>query len=414
MKNITKENGIVVLSLFDGMSCGRLALESAQIKVDKYIASEIKTFAIAHTQKHFPSTIQIGDVTKVYYNKWNKTLYSHCERESVDSIANHPTQSEWTPAQIKAFEKKHLEVCDDGNIYKWLWKKATPVHEGPIDLILSGSPCQSFSSAHYFSYGNKEYGLSGKSGLFYEFLRILKEANPTYYFFENVKMKKQSEEELSKYLGTNALHINSNLLTYQNRDRLYWTNIKGITMPQDAKLNFQDFKLKTLPRVEHIIRHNKFNEDKLPLTLTKYEINKIAKQNHWAYEEMKKYKPSMTRKEFVDELHAQLWEATPKVMPFRIKMWDACLNKGPYASKNLDLPTSTKCGALTLKNDRTPSTPGLIAFGDFYRYLTQIEMSKAQGIAYSYTKDFSYNQANNALGDAWSTPIIAHCLSFMK
>lgn len=218
----------------------------------------------------------------------------------------------------------------------------------------------------------------------------------------------------SKKIETEALHINSNLLTYQNRDRLYWTNIKGITMPQDAKLNFQDFKLKTLPRVEHIIRHNKFHEDKLPLTLTKYEINKIAKDNHWAYEEMKKFKPSMTRKEFVDELHAQLWEATQKVMPFRIKMWDACLNKGPYASKNLDLPTSTKCGALTLKNDRTPSTSGLIAFGDFYRYLTRIEMSKAQGIPYSYTKDFSYNQANNALGDAWSTPIIAHCLSFMK
>lgn len=413
-KTINNTNGIIVLSLFDGMSCGRLALEMAGIKVDTYFASEIKPFAIAHTQAHYPSTVQIGDVTKVYYHKSSKTLYSNCEREIVDSLANYPTQKEWTVSQIKSFKAKHLEVCDDGNVYKWFWKKATPIYKGKIDLILSGSPCQSFSSAHYFSNGNKDYGLSGKSGLFYEFLRILKEVNPTYYFFENVRMKKQSEETLSNYLGTKALHINSNLLTYQNRDRLYWTNIKGITIPEDAKLNFQDFKLKTLPRVEHIIRHNKFNENKLPITLTKNEINKIVKQNHWAYEEMKMYKPSLTKKEFINELHAQLEEATPKATPFRIKAWDACLHKGPYAAKNLDLPTSTKCSALTLKVDRTPCTPGLIAFGDFYRYLTKFEMSRAQGIAYSYSMDFRYNQAVNVLGDAWTVPVIAHCLSFMK
>lgn len=415
MKNTTNEtNGIVVLSLFDGMSCGRLALEASGVKVAKYMASEIKKFAIEHTQKHFPNTIQIGDVTKVYYNKWNKTLYGNCERSVVDSLVNHPTQKEWTKTQLDSFESKHLEVCDDGNVYKWHCKKATPIHKGKIDLLLSGSPCQSFSSAHYFSYGNEEYGLLGKSGLFYEFLRILKEAKPKYYFFENVKMKKSSEEELSNYLGTAALHINSNLLTYQNRDRLYWTNIKGITMPNDANMNFQDYKLKTLPRIEKVIRHNKFNEKKRTIRLSASEVEAITTQNLWAYKELLKDNPSMTKREFVNELHAQLEEATPKVMPFRVKMWDACLTKGKYASKNLDLPTSTKVGALTLKNDRNPSTSGLISFGGFYRYLTRMEMSKAQGISFSYTKDFSYNQANNALGDAWTTPIIAHCLSFMK
>lgn len=412
MKN-TKE-GIVVLSLFDGMSCGRLALESAGVKVAKYMASEIKPFAIAHTQKHFPNTTQIGDVTKVYYNKWTRTLYANCERVVVDNISRHTHQKSWTRKQKRAFEDKHLEVCDDGNVYKWFWKKATPIYSGEIGLLLSGSPCQSFSSAHYFSYGNEEYGLLGKSGLFYEFLRILKEAKPKYYFFENVKMKKSSEEELSNYLGTAALHINSNLLTYQNRDRLYWTNIKGITMPNDANMNFQDYKLKTLPRVEAIIRHNKENEDKKDVILSAEEIDEITYNNLWAYQELKESYENMTHEEFVFELHKQLDEATKIIRPFRIKMWDSCLTKGKYASKNLDLPTSTKVGALTLKNDRNPSTSGLIGFGDFYRYLTRIEMSKAQGISFSYTKDFNYNQANNVLGDGWSVPIIAHCLSFME
>lgn len=201
-----ENKGIVVLSLFDGMSCGRLALDEAHIKVDKYIASEIKPFAIKHTQAHYPNTIQIGDVTKVYYDKWNKTLYGNCERKVIDNISNHPSQKEWTKAQRIAFERRHLEVCDDGNVYKWLGKKATPIHKGDIDLLLSGSPCQSFSSGHYFSYGNKEYGLKGKSKLFYEFLRILKEVNPKYYFFENVKMKKKSEEELSNYAIWTSRH----------------------------------------------------------------------------------------------------------------------------------------------------------------------------------------------------------------
>ena len=412
MKNA--KEGIVVLSLFDGMSCGRIALESAGVKVAKYMASEIKPFAIKHTQKHYPNTIQIGDVTKVYYNKWNKTLYSNCERVVVDNISRHANQKSWTRKQRRAFEDKHLEVCDDGNVYKWFWKKANPIFSGEIDLLLSGSPCQSFSSAHYFSYGNEEYGLLGKSGLFYEFLRILKEAKPKYYFFENVKMKKSSEEELSNYLGTAALHINSNLLTYQNRDRLYWTNIKGITMPQDANINFQDYKLKTLPRVEAIIRYNKENEDKKEIILSAEEIDEITYNNLWAYQELKKSQQQMTHEEFVVELHNQLDEATKVIRPFRTKMWEACLNKGLYASKNLDLPASTKVGALTRKNDRNPSTSGLIGFGNYYRYLTSIEMTRAQGVPYEYMKDLRYSHQNDVLGDGWSIPIIAHCLSFME
>ena len=140
-----------VLSLFDGMSCGQLALQRANIKYDNYFASEIKKTAIKVTQHHFPKTIQLGDVKNI---------------------------------NLKELPK--------------------------IDLLIGGSPCQDFSKAN-----TKQLGLQGeKSVLFYEYLRILKELKPKYFLLENVRMKKQSEQELNEYLGVKGLHINSQLVSY--------------------------------------------------------------------------------------------------------------------------------------------------------------------------------------------------------
>jgi DNA (cytosine-5)-methyltransferase 3A len=150
----------VVLSLFDGMSCGQIALNRAGISYGKYYASEIDKYAIKVTQHNYPDTIQLGDVTKI--------------------------------------------KCKD-----------LP----PVDLLIGGSPCQSFSNA-----GNGS-GFNGKSGLFYEYARILKECNPKYFLFENVKMKKEWQNIISSELGCEPIKINSNLVSAQNRERLYWTNI---------------------------------------------------------------------------------------------------------------------------------------------------------------------------------------------
>jgi DNA (cytosine-5)-methyltransferase 3A len=165
-KNITKTSTHtkpmlnVVLSLFDGMSCGQIALNRAGISYGKYYASEIDKYAIKVTQHNYPDTIQLGDVTKI--------------------------------------------KCKD-----------LP----PVDLLIGGSPCQSFSNA-----GNGS-GFNGKSGLFYEYARILKECNPKYFLFENVKMKKEWQNIISSELGCEPIKINSNLVSAQNRERLYWTNI---------------------------------------------------------------------------------------------------------------------------------------------------------------------------------------------
>lgn len=164
-----------VLSLFDGISCGQIALERAGVKVDRYYASEIEPNAIKVTQHNYPNTIQLGDVTKV-------------------QAANLPK----------------------------------------IDLLIGGSPCQSFSIAGDCT------GFNGKSGLFYEYLRILKEVKPTYFLLENVKMKKEWRDEITKELNVIPILINSNLVSAQDRERLYWTNIPNISQPEDRNIFLYD------------------------------------------------------------------------------------------------------------------------------------------------------------------------------
>jgi site-specific DNA-cytosine methylase len=180
-----------VLSLFDGMSCGQIALNKIGIEYDNYFASEIDKYAIQVTQKNYPDTKQIGSVIGV--------------------------KGEDLPK---------------------------------IDLLFGGSPCQSFSNA-----GNGK-GFEGNSGLFWEYVRILKETKPKYFMLENVVMKKEWEQVITDALGVEPVKINSKLVSAQSRPRLYWTNIplgiiedKGITLNDvlednaDVKYKISDAKI---------------------------------------------------------------------------------------------------------------------------------------------------------------------------
>lgn len=168
-------NGINVLSLFDGISCGQVALERAGVKVNNYYASEIDKYAIKVTQKNYPSTIQLGDITK--WREWN-----------ID----------WTS----------------------------------IGLLIGGSPCQGFSFA-----GLQLNFEDPRSKLFFVYAEILehiKSVNPNVVFLlENVKMKKKYQDVITSYLGVDPIEINSALVSAQNRKRMYWTNISSITLPKD-------------------------------------------------------------------------------------------------------------------------------------------------------------------------------------
>jgi len=165
-----------VLSLFDGMSCGQIALNRAGISYDKYYASEIDKHAIKVTQHNYPDTIQMGDVTKV---------------------------------------------------------KGADLPK--IDLLIGGSPCQGFSFA-----GKQLNFDDPRSKLFFEFVRLLKECKPKYFLLENVKMKKEYQDVITEHLGVEPIEINSNLLSAQNRKRLYWTNIPGVTIPNDKGILLKD------------------------------------------------------------------------------------------------------------------------------------------------------------------------------
>ena len=213
--------------------------------------------------------------------------------------------------------------------------------------------CQNFSLLR--TCGSREIdGLEGdKSKLFYEYLRILKEVNPTYFLLENVKMKKNSEKELNQYLGVEGMHINSSLVSFQSRPRIYWTNIPNVKIPDDRKINFQDYK----------------DTD---------------------YEYCKQFKVNKT--------------------PSRTRMWNdgsGRISKSPSQCDNITY--KNRIGCLTRKQDRCPNS-GLIEFEDFCRYLTRREMELAQTIPIGYTNSVSINQAQDLLGDGWTVDIIAHIL----
>lgn len=181
------EQGITVLSLFDGMSCGMIALDRLGIKVKAYYASEIDKPAIKVSKHNWPNIIHIGDVTKVGY--FESYLY-----------------------------------CETGTYYV-----------GKIDLLIGGSPCQGFSFA-----GKQLNFEDPRSKLFFEYVRLLKETEAEYFLLENVRMKKQYEAIITQYVKIEPLFINSCLLSAQNRKRLYWTNIPYLGLPEDKGIILKD------------------------------------------------------------------------------------------------------------------------------------------------------------------------------
>ena len=181
--------GINVLSLFDGMSCGQIALERCGIKVNNYFASEIDKHAIKVTQHNYPQTKQIGDVCGLQYE--DGALFHH---------------------------QNDKPLKNGGSFIE------------NIDLLYGGSPCQGFSFA-----GKQLNFEDPRSKLFFEFVRLVKEVKPTYWMLENVKMKKEYQDVISQHLGVEPIEINSKLVSAQNRNRLYWANF-DITQPQNKKI----------------------------------------------------------------------------------------------------------------------------------------------------------------------------------
>lgn len=290
---------MVVLSLCDGMGGGRIALDRAGIKVDKYFASEIDKNAIKCSTNNWNDIIHIGDIRNVSY---------------IDGVLR----------------------TENGN------------YEIPhIDLLMSGTPCQSFSLANVYN----RNGLDGKSGIFLEALRILQEVNPTYFLFENVRMGKESKSQLDEFLGVNGVEINSKLVSYQNRPRIYWTNFP-ITIPEDMNISFQDY-------IERNTNVGKLNKSK-----------------------------------------------------YYLKMWADGKGNNSIKGGCLNVTHADKIMCITTEQRRCPNA-GLVECEDFCRILTQRELELAQTLPVGYTSGFSYNQAQKLIGNGWTINVIVHLLKHL-
>lgn len=306
----------------DGISCGRVALERAGYNVKKYYASEVKDIGIKVSKENYPDIIHIGDVNKVSYNN-------------------------------------HILKTELGNY-------VVP----QIDLVIFGSPCQTFSIAIP---SEKRVGLENleKSGLFYQCNRILKEVNPTYFLMENVaSMKDTDRDTISAFLGLQPIKIDSQLVAPALRKRYYWTNIVGIIQPEDKDISLQS-----------ILTDGYTDREKARcLAVIDSRPNTTPIKMFHRY-----YSTGFTTLIFKSKEH-----------------YEQCVNEYQRLSGGKRKVIASDLDGYT----------GNVFNG--VRYMNQTELERCQTMPKGYTKCLNRNDAANVLGDGWTVDIISHILSFMK
>ena len=410
-----------VLSLFDGMSCGRQALNRAGFKVDKYFASEIDKYAIQVTMANYPDTIQLGNVVNV-----------------------------------------------DGY--------ALP----QIDLLIGGSPCQSFSFAgkrngmttlceqeiltleHYLELKSEGFEFDGQSYLFWEFMRLLNEVKPKYFMLENVEMGEKWEKVLRHAIQVPALHINSALVSAQNRKRVYFTNIgmqpmglfgdleSIIKQPKDKRILLKDI-------LEEDVDEKYFLSDKMIHWLDKHaekrnvDVKKLdgsTKTGCLTATAQTKgnlttdYVIHNTQKRSADRPSIQknknaggsghlsredgktycLDTACTMAVEIKQSQVDRVLERTGVDISNIKEPTifdvynkklkdDGKCITLT---DPCHNNLRLVVPTSRIRRLTPLECKRLQTVADDYIMPVSDTQIYKQLGNGWTVDVIAHIFSYMK
>ena len=351
-----------VVSFFDGMSCGQLALQKTGIEVTNYFACEIDKYAMKVAKHNFPNTIELGDVTKVFAKDLPK-----------------------------------------------------------IDLFFGGSPCQGFSFA-----GKQLNFEDPRSKLFFEFVRMLneiRETNPDVLFLlENVKMKKEYENIISEHLGVEPVFINSALVSAQNRKRLYWTNIPGLTQPKDKGITWGDV------RERGVNAQSYYYTEKAMQWLGRVSQKKNKQLTvHSDSDKMQMLEASHCKKysnqRFFGIVDLPEDSQTVGVMRGRYLI-DGKRQDGNQLTKGLTKQYSEfrydgKTNALTTvgkDNVIVPFTlPNRIPADEFFfRYITPLECERLQTVPDNYTNVVSDTQRYRMLGNGWTVDIISHIFSFIK
>lgn len=312
-----------VLSLFDGMSCGQIALNRLGIKYENYFASEIDKWAIKITQKNYPNTIQLGDVQDV---------------------------------------------------------KAEDLPK--IDLLIGGSPCQGFSSA-----GTGKGFKDPRSRLFFEYVRLLKELKPRYFLLENVKMKPESIKVITEHLGVEPVYIDSKLVSGQQRQRYYWSNIPGITQPSDKEVY-----------LKHILVDGYVDRQKSFCLDACYYKGGNPQQY---------FEKSRRQLVFIQGLDGgkRLDDGKELSRNYREGMRIYHIN-----GKSATLTARTKGG----KGGYSGLYGWLDADKVYYRKLYPIECERLQTVPDNYTEGVSNTQRYKMLGNGWTVDVICHIFKNME
>jgi len=403
-----------VLSLFDGMSCGQQALERAGFKIDNYFASEIDKYAIQVTMANYPKTIQLGSVVDI----------DGCELPK-------------------------------------------------IDLLIGGSPCQSFSFAgkckgmstkdeqeiltlsHYLELKKEGYEFEGQSYLFWEYMRLLNELrqkNPKVCFLlENVEMGEKWEKVLSKAIGVNGIHINSALVSAQNRKRIYWTNIgmrpaglfgymqSIIEQPKDKGILLKDileidvdkrYYLNDKSFIFNRIENNHPFTPRIPNEEQKSNCLKVGGSGvddliiaNGCKEQVVGRKAQLDgtyKREYEvskDEKSKTL-ETNKHKNNVSISKIDI-LNENQQKKFNNDVDTE-KHNTLTLaiskagsSSEYMSSVSKIAKLTSKIRKLTPIECERLQTVPDNYTNYVSDSQRYKMLGNGWTIDVISHIFSYL-
>jgi DNA-cytosine methyltransferase len=288
---------INVLSLFDGISCGQIALERAGLEVENYFASEIDKDAIKITMENYPNTKQLGSVVDL--------------------------KTDYLPK---------------------------------IDLLIGGSPCQSFSNA------GRGLGFDGKSKLFWEYVRILKEVQPKYFLLENVKMKKEWQDIISEAIGVQPIEINSKFFVPQNRPRLFWTNINVENIPTAFNHCLNDF----------------LEEASDEYYLTEKQKSILDLNYKWSENEIVRHKAGKHQQDNI----------------YRYDGLMACLSASHHGAARHLTKTYLPNGEI--------------------RRLTENEVEKLQSVPKDYTKMVSSSKRYEVLGNGWTVDVISFIFSFLR
>ena len=384
------DKGINVLSLFDGMSCGQIALERAGIKVDNYFASEIDKYGQIVSKVNYPNTIYLGDV-------------------------------------------RHINSKD-------LPK---------IDLIIGGSPCQSFSFAgkrkgmstkdeqqiltlnHYLQLKSEGFEFEGQSYLFWEYMRLLNECNPKYFLLENVEMGEKWEKVLSKAIGVNGIHINSALVSAQNRKRIYWTNIgmqagglfgdlqSIIEQPKDKGILLKDV-------LESEVNDKYYLSEKMVNTIKKHGVINTIGNNKSNCVLANYFKMGGRDQQYITHNMMPRSSTTGKGGTGPLSRNDGktyCLDTGTTNAVEIlgcdirsdeGLRKSKSGKAFALRSQAGGELQGKgVSINSKIRRLTPLECERLQTVPDNYTNHVSDSQRYKMLGNGWTVDVISHIFKYL-